>query len=104
MVQHDTLPEVKQEFTPTAYQRRFKEGRIAAGASLKAVADEVGVSLQTIGQFELGKQSMKIDNFLKACEALHLRTDWVLHGTGPMFTGARPVPTKRGGRPADRAK
>lgn len=98
MDQITIIPEVKSLFIPTEYQRRFKEGRLAAGASLQSVAEAVGISLQAIGQFELGKQSMKIENFLKACEHLQLRTDWVLHGTGARFTGARPKPTKRGGR------
>jgi transcriptional regulator with XRE-family HTH domain len=104
MNQPDIAPKIKQEFTPTDYQKRFKEGRLAAGASLQSVAEAVGISLQAIGQFELGKQSMKIDNFLKACEFLNLRTDYVLHGTGSRFVlGKRPAPTRRGGRPADRA-
>ncbi|MBG8556174.1 helix-turn-helix domain-containing protein [Hymenobacter guriensis] len=86
----------------TDYQRRFAEGRAEASFTLQAVADVVGISKAAVSQFEKGKSSLSLDKFLKACEALNLRTEWVLHGKGKMFDGERPAPQRVQGRPARR--
>lgn len=103
MTEANTPTDLKQSYTPTDYQRRFKQARETAGLTLASVAGAVGCSLQAIAQFEKGVSSISLANFLKACEAMKVRTDWVLHGSGKMFDGAPPEPTRERGRPARRA-
>ncbi len=98
-----TPTKLKPVFTPADYQRRFHEARLAAGWSLKSVGEALGKTLQYVSQFEQGRNEMTVGQFLKACEALNLRTDWVLHGEGKMFQGAPPTPTRAGGRKAIRS-
>jgi hypothetical protein len=67
------------------------------------VGEAVGKSLQYVSQFEQGRNEMTVAQFVRACAALHLRTEWVLEGVGPMFRrGGRPTAPKPPGRPAKR--
>ncbi|GAA4393508.1 helix-turn-helix transcriptional regulator [Hymenobacter koreensis] len=80
------------------YRSRLAKGRELAGMTLKDLAEALGVSLQNVSQVERGKQSMTVERLLQTCAVLRLRTEWVLHGTGPMFVGG-----SVGKRPAKRA-
>lgn len=76
---------------PTDYQKRFSQVRKEGHFTLKQVADELEVSVPAISQFELGKSSISLVNFLKACEVMGVRTEWVLHGTGRVWTRSKPL-------------
>jgi transcriptional regulator with XRE-family HTH domain len=93
LIKHD----LKEESVET-YNERFRQGRLRANFSLAQAGAAAGVSLQAIGQFELGKQSMKLDNFLKACDAMKLDVKWVLKGEGRMFGFSTPPAPKRAKR------
>ena len=104
MVELLPAPELNQADARHDYQRRFAEGREAAGATLKEVAAAAGVSFVVISQFERGLSSLSLPVFLKACAFLGVRTGYVLEGEGRMFSGARRQPTARGGRKAARVQ
>lgn len=82
------------------WQERLEQGRLAAGWTLKDLAQQLGVSLQNVSQVEKGRQSMTVERLLDTCAALNLRTEWVLHGTGRQFVGSPPTPTGKP-RPAN---
>jgi transcriptional regulator with XRE-family HTH domain len=83
---------LKQDFAQPDYVARFKEGRKAAGFSSITLGKEVGLSAQAILQFESGKQQLKLEKFVAACEVMQLDFNWVLRGEGLMFsyTGKAP--------------
>jgi transcriptional regulator with XRE-family HTH domain len=85
-------PEIKQGFKPK-YRARFRQGRIEAGWSGRALAFEIGITAQAISQFELGKEAISLDNFLLACTKLNLSVYWVLKHRGEMFEEGGPTPT-----------
>ncbi|WP_161599636.1 helix-turn-helix domain-containing protein [Hymenobacter nivis] len=99
MAEQADSSQVKQRLQED-YRLRFREGRKAAGFSQGAVGQAVGISTQAVGQFELGAQRLDLENFVAACDAMHLNVRWVLKGLGEMFEGSRPVPSKAKGRPA----
>jgi transcriptional regulator with XRE-family HTH domain len=102
-MQEDLIIIDKQKADIKPYQQRLREGRLLAGWSLKAVAEALGKSLQYVSQFEQGRNEMTVAQFVAACEALSLRSEWVLEGIGPVFVrGAQARPTKKQGRPAKR--
>lgn len=85
------------------YGQRFAEARKLAAASQGAVAAASGVSTQAISQFERGQQSLSLEVFAAACHLLGLRTDWVLYGSGEMYSGKLVRFSRRGGGPARKA-
>ncbi len=99
MAENETIEAIKVKQL-AVWCTRFAEARAIAGVSLKTVAAGAGVSIAAISQFELGKQSLRLDTFVLACAALHLNPAWVLMGAGKMFLTGRPGVTKRKGRPA----
>ena len=90
---------LKQNFSAD-YRVRFRQGRQAAGFSLRAVGEACGISLQAISQFERGAQRLDLENFVLACDVMNLNVRWVLRGLGEMFEGSQPIPTRKSGRPA----
>lgn len=96
MIELLTTPELKESVADelAGVRARFAAGRAAAGLTLKQVAAGAGVSFVAVSQFERGVSSMSLAVFLRCCARLHLRTDYVLHGTGPVFIGGRPASGK----------
>jgi transcriptional regulator with XRE-family HTH domain len=82
------------------YGARFRQGRKAAKVGPQAICKVLGVSEQTILQFETGKQRLDLERFAAACETVGLNVQWVLFGRGEMFEREPPIP--KGGRPAKR--
>jgi transcriptional regulator with XRE-family HTH domain len=82
----------------TDYQKRFGQGRKEAGLTLQELGDAVGMSPQAVSQFERGKDSISLVNFLAAVAAMGLRVEWVLTGRGRMWEKNPPAkqePRKR---------
>jgi transcriptional regulator with XRE-family HTH domain len=94
------MPEKSKQ--PTDYQRRLQQARKAAGMTCQQLGEELGMSRQSISQFELGKQSMDIATFLKACHTVGVHSTWVLEGTGPMLMSS--VTPRQTPRPARRTQ
>lgn len=81
---------IKPRFN-TNLRARFREGRVAADWSARALAFEVGMTAQAMSQFELGKQRLDLENFMLACEVMGLNVCWVLKGAGSMFDEGGPI-------------
>jgi len=96
------LKQDTEEKFPSMIQLRFAYARREVGFPLKKVAEGAGISFQAIAQFEKGQQSLKIEHFVAACDAMHVRVEWVLKGKGEIFDGEKPEPTSRLKRPAHR--
>lgn len=47
------------------------------------VAEQAGLSLQTISSAERGKKALRPENILKISEVLHVSTDYLLSGKQP---------------------
>jgi transcriptional regulator with XRE-family HTH domain len=77
---------LKQGLPHPDYVTRFKEGRKAAGYSSIKLGKEIGITPQALLQFESGKQQLKLEKFIAACEAMGLDFNWVLRGEGLMFS------------------
>jgi transcriptional regulator with XRE-family HTH domain len=92
---------LKQSLNPE-YGVRFRQGRKAAGVGPLAIATALGVSEQTVLQFETGKQRLDLERFAAACEVVGLNAQWVLFGQGKMLLRKPTVPAKPPLRPAER--
>lgn len=77
---------LKPGFVYPDYVARFKEGRKAAGYSSIKLGKEIGLTPQALLQFESGKQQLKLEKFVAACEVMGLDFNWVLRGEGLMFS------------------
>ena len=89
-----SAPDVKPCVMAADYQRRLREGRLLAGASLSVVAAAVGLSPQAISQCERGRQRLDVEKLVAVCEALGLNVRWVLTGRGGVWEGPAPTPRK----------
>lgn len=90
-----------QDLQSKDYRARLREARLAAGASLAAVGEALGKTLQFASEVEKGRSHYTVPQLIAACDVLRLHSTWVLYGVGPMFKGG-PKPTKSSGRPAAR--
>lgn len=102
MVEQDIPRKLKQEPDQKPYQKRLQEAREELLYPLPQLGEAVGMSFQAISQFEKGISSMSLEKFLRLCQVLHLRTEWVLHGRGARFEGGPPVVPRVRHRPAKR--
>lgn len=85
-------PDLKQTAKPkpdplAGARARFRQARLLSRRTLADTADAAGVSLQAISQFERGLNGLQLASFVAACDAMRLRVEWVLKGTGETFDG-----------------
>ncbi|RZJ89953.1 MAG: XRE family transcriptional regulator [Hymenobacter sp.] len=83
---------LKQDLPYPDYVARFKEGRKAAGFSSLTLGKAIELTPQALLQFESGKQQLKLEKFVAACEAMQLDFNWVLRGEGLMFSYTSKAP------------
>lgn len=61
--------------------KRIAERRKALHKTQEQVAEEMGISLQSVSCIELGKKAIRPDNLVKLCAALDTTADYILTGT-----------------------
>ena len=44
------------------------------------LAEQVGISVQSISSIELGKKAVRPENLAKICKCLHVSADYILYG------------------------
>ena len=62
---------------------RIRAAREAKGWTRERLAEEIGVSVNSMACVELGKNGMRLENLSRICELLDLNADYVLFGTPP---------------------
>ena len=63
--------------------KRIAERRKTLHKTQEQVAEEMGISLQSVSCIELGKKAIRPDNLVKLCAALDTTADYILTGTKP---------------------
>ena len=63
--------------------KRIVERRKVLKKTQEQVAEEIGISLQSVSCIELGKKAIRPDNLVKLCIALDTTADYILTGTRP---------------------
>ena len=58
--------------------KRIAERRKALHKTQEQVAEEMGISLQSVSCIELGKKAVRPDNLVKLCAALDTTADYIL--------------------------
>lgn len=63
--------------------RRIARQRKLLKKTQEQVAEEMGISLQSVSCIELGKKAIRPGNLVKLCAALHTTADYILTGRRP---------------------
>lgn len=61
--------------------KRIAERRKMLHKTQEQVAEEMGISLQSVSCIELGKKAIRPDNLVNLCVALDTTADYILTGT-----------------------
>lgn len=61
---------------------RIREARVAAGMTQKAVAEALGVTLQSVSQWENGRSQPETDRLMKLADILSVTWPWLKTGEG----------------------
>lgn len=71
--------------------KRISQTRKAQGLTQENLAEQIGLSMQSVSCIELGKKGVRPENLIKICEALEVSADYLLFGkretavTDPFF-------------------
>lgn len=66
------------DFDSTAFSRREKAARMAAGLSQNKLSEETGLHRNTIANYEKGLQAPAADSLAALCTVLNVSADWLL--------------------------
>ena len=64
----------------TEMGKRIAARRNELHLTQEAVAEQMDVSFQTISCVELGKQAIRLNNFIRLCQVLDVSADYILFG------------------------
>ena len=60
------------------FSQRIKELRISNNLTLKAVADEIGLSLMAYAHYEHGDRQPSIETIIKLCDLFNVSADYLI--------------------------
>jgi transcriptional regulator with XRE-family HTH domain len=85
--------------SPMTRGERIRQARLAAGKTLEAIGNEMGVSLQAVKAWEAGG-GIKPPNLARLAQVLGVELDWLNYGDQQPGTGdsiGHPIPHALGG-------
>jgi len=62
---------------------RIRQARRAAGLTLQKIADELGVTISAVSQWEQGRTSLDLARAMKLAALLKVSLQWLVEGDGP---------------------
>lgn len=79
---NDAVPDVPYAERMETIGDRIKRRRLEQGMTQLQLAQVAGVTKGAVSQWELGgTKNLKLDVFLKVCEALHTTPEYLVSGT-----------------------
>lgn len=85
-VLHNPAVSTSSKVIASGFAERLKAARHESGLSIRALAEKVGITHQSVVGYEAGRGSgARLDIVGRLAEALHIAPSWLAYGTGPRF-------------------